>query len=228
MRDAALFVRGAAGEGDDFDAQLAAVPTAMDVLTLSLPSHDGDAEPFTAAAALARASAAMEQVEIGGGRVHLVGDGLGGILAQHAASFRPDLVASLVLIGSVPIRSPYYYGLRAALTAGGGSRHLVPESLIRPLIEEMAVGLAVPRDTMAEWSGGQITAAAYEIASLLARGAWPTPGAPTRLIVEDDAGFGLVGPLNKGWAEASAEVRRTELRAHERAADVLAAHLAAF
>ncbi|WP_045520680.1 alpha/beta fold hydrolase [Neobacillus niacini] len=49
--------------------------------------------------------------KIGKGKVHIIGNSLGGALALHIAKKRPDLVGKMVLMGAAGIKFPVTYGL---------------------------------------------------------------------------------------------------------------------
>jgi pimeloyl-ACP methyl ester carboxylesterase len=75
-----------------------------DVQILELMGHGSHPQAAPDAVTLAQLAADVaERLEPG---THLVGFSLGALVAQHLARFRPDLVASLVSIGSVCERTP--------------------------------------------------------------------------------------------------------------------------
>lgn len=49
--------------------------------------------------------------KIGKGKVHIIGNSLGGALALHIAKKRPELVGKMVLMGAAGIKFPVTYGL---------------------------------------------------------------------------------------------------------------------
>jgi pimeloyl-ACP methyl ester carboxylesterase len=75
-----------------------------DVQILELMGHGSHPQAAPDGVTLAQLAADVaERLEPG---THLVGFSLGALVAQHLARFRPDLVASLVSIGSVCERTP--------------------------------------------------------------------------------------------------------------------------
>ncbi|UGU33509.1 alpha/beta fold hydrolase [Mycolicibacterium smegmatis] len=73
-----------------------------DHVALDLPGHGSAAALPRGADVAAFADAVTGQLDPGT-RVHLVGMSLGGIVAQQIALDRPDLVASVVLVDTVPV-----------------------------------------------------------------------------------------------------------------------------
>ena len=75
-----------------------------DVQVLELLGHGRRQEPAPEGVTLAQLAADVAgRLEP---KTHLVGFSLGALVAQHLARFRPDLVASLVSVGSVCARTP--------------------------------------------------------------------------------------------------------------------------
>lgn len=72
-------------------------------LALDLPGH-GSAPALPAGTGIAAYSEVVaDQIAVLSGPVHLVGMSLGGLVAQHLAATRPDLVASAYLVDTVPV-----------------------------------------------------------------------------------------------------------------------------
>jgi non-heme chloroperoxidase len=67
---------------------------------------------------------------VGGGPVHLVGHSLGAIVAQRVAERRPDLLASLILIGAAPSTGGHS-GLQAMRGDLAGFAGAVPRDYVR-------------------------------------------------------------------------------------------------
>lgn len=102
-------------------------------VVLDLPGH-GSAAPLERGAGVEMFAAAVAK-QLGSlpGPVHLVGLSLGGILAQQLALDRPDLVASVILVDTVPVypepmRQMWRDRARAA-------RHGELSKLVTPMVE---------------------------------------------------------------------------------------------
>ena len=185
--------------------QLAAMPPGWSPQILTLPGHGERRDTvFTAEKALAEVMNAVRSLA----PVHVVGQSLGGLLAQHAAARAPLAVASLFLVSSVPVSAPGLRGIGPVMRAGGGLATRTPSRALRAAIARMAGGQAGTRafvaEALAAWSPGMIGAAVAEIASLLSPGPYPHLGVPTTVVTgsADRLGLGLIGPLNAGWAKS--------------------------
>lgn len=84
---------------DPVRAQLGAASTAV----FDLPGHGSAPPPPLGADIDAYAAPVADQIAELGAPAHLVGMSLGGLVAQQLGAARPDLVASVVLIDTVPV-----------------------------------------------------------------------------------------------------------------------------
>lgn len=98
-------------------------------LALDLPGHGSARLPPLGADADAFTAPVVDRIAALGEPVHLVGLSLGGLVAQQVALQRPDLVASLVLAGSVAVYPESMRDMwrdRARTARAGGLQTLVP------------------------------------------------------------------------------------------------------
>ena len=84
---------------DPVRAELGSLPT----VALDLPGHGSAPTSPLGAGIDAYADAVAEQLTEFGEPAHLVGMSLGGIVAQQLGACRPDLVASVILVDTVPV-----------------------------------------------------------------------------------------------------------------------------
>lgn len=125
-----VLVHGIRTSGSMWDPQLDDLRAAgFDPMAIDLPGHgERREEEFSLAGAISVIHAALREA---GGRAHLVGSSLGGMLAIHAAGTAPELVSSLVACACSTQPLP--------LTAGAYARGLsasshFPEGVSRRLV----------------------------------------------------------------------------------------------
>lgn len=126
-----LFLHGFIDSSHSFAALVEQFPHAIESYSIDQRGH-GETETATRYAISDFTSDAIEFIErIIGQRVILVGHSMGSIIAQRIASFRPDLVQNLVLIGAAPTAAnhPGLYELQAEIEKFDS---IVP----RPFVEE--------------------------------------------------------------------------------------------
>jgi len=114
---------------DPVRAELGSVST----LALDLPGHGSAASTPLGAGIDVYAEAVVEQLAEFGGRAHLVGMSLGGIVAQQLGACRPDLIASVMLVDTVPVYPEPFrqtWRERAAIARTDGL-----SSLVEPMVQ---------------------------------------------------------------------------------------------
>ncbi len=98
----AVFIHGLGGSRIAWDPQLSALGATRRCLAPELPGYGGS-PPVPDMGFACLADLLSEFIaEVGGGRAHVVGLSMGGMVAQHLALGHPDRVASLVLLDSSP------------------------------------------------------------------------------------------------------------------------------
>lgn len=107
LSEAVLMLHGAASDKTSWIRFAALLDTPLPLLIPDLPGHGksaGDlAMSFTITEQARRIEAMLQS--LGVTRVHIVGSSMGGAIGMHIAATRPQLVASLVLIGTVGIQA---------------------------------------------------------------------------------------------------------------------------
>lgn len=105
--EAVLMLHGAASDKTVWLRFAALLDTQLPLLIPDLPGHGksagGTAMSFTIATQAQRVEAMLQA--LGVTRVHIIGSSMGGAIAIHLAATRPQLVASMVLIGTVGIQA---------------------------------------------------------------------------------------------------------------------------
>ena len=102
-------------------------------MALDLPGHGSAPPPPVGAGIDIYAGAVTEQIAELGEPAHLVGMSLGGLVAQHLGAARPDLVASVVLVDTVPVYPEPFRQMwreRAQVARESGLA-----SLVEPMVE---------------------------------------------------------------------------------------------
>lgn len=97
-----VFLHPLGADGSFWDpvrAELGTWPT----VAFDLPGHGRAPKPARGAGIDAYAAAVAEQISTMGTAAHVVGMSLGGLVAQEIAVARPELVASVVLVDTVPV-----------------------------------------------------------------------------------------------------------------------------
>jgi 3-oxoadipate enol-lactonase len=118
-----------------WDRQIEALADCYNVVALDLPGHGRSSaavEPWSFDYAAGVVAGLIEQLAIA--RVHLVGLSFGGMIAQATTLLRPELVRSLVLIGTAstfPEAVREGMGARARLVRSGGMAAVVESTLQR-------------------------------------------------------------------------------------------------
>ncbi len=109
-RDTLFFLHGLTADHSMFDAQIPAFEREYNLLTWDAPAH-GRSRPF-AEFRFADTAGYMKSILDGNGaeRVILIGQSLGGYLAQSFIKRYPDRVKGFVSIDSTPYGSGYYSG----------------------------------------------------------------------------------------------------------------------
>lgn len=118
-----------------WDRQIEDLRGTRDVIAFDLPGH-GRTPGGPADWTFDKAAATLAEVisSARAGRAHVVGISVGGMIAQALALSRPDLVRSLVLIGtaaSFPEQGRQALRARAALARGGGMTAVLPSTIER-------------------------------------------------------------------------------------------------
>ena len=123
-----------------WDIAAAGLQDAFTLLTCDFPGH-GTAEPAVAPYDIAALSHQVANLLHGEGRVHVAGISLGGLVAQHLAATRPDLVDRLVLIDTTP---RYTDAMRAGWAVRAATaRHDGVAALIAGLLPVWFTGPAI-------------------------------------------------------------------------------------
>jgi len=107
-KECLLFIHGATADHQLFSHQFGYFKGQHKVLALDVPSH-GLSKPFqqfTLQKAAESIKQILDQEDIG--KVHLVGQSMGGYIAQIFTKQFPKYVLSITIIGSSPIQPQYY------------------------------------------------------------------------------------------------------------------------
>jgi 3-oxoadipate enol-lactonase len=175
----------------DFAAPLASDFT---LYRYDLPGHGTSATP-SASYSIADLSAQLaELLEVHKtGRVHLAGISLGGLIAQHFAATRPELVDRLILIDTTPRYTDEMRAMWAERAAG--ARQAGPASLIDGLLKIWFTAAAIERNgsavqyvrsTISNCSGEGYALACEALATADLRDLSAQIKAPTLVICGDD------------------------------------------
>ncbi len=97
-----VFIHGLGGSRIAWEPQLAALGSTRRCLAPELPGYGGSPPVSTLGFPGLADMVAAFIVEIAGGRAHVVGLSMGGMVAQHLALRHPDRVAGLVLLDTSP------------------------------------------------------------------------------------------------------------------------------
>jgi 3-oxoadipate enol-lactonase len=129
-------------------------------VALDLPGH-GSAQPAALGAGIdAYAAAVAHQLDE---RAHLVGMSLGGLVAQELGVSRPDLVASVVLVDTVPVYPEPFRQMwreRAGTARQGGLSTLVEPMVAMWFSSELAAA-SDPRVEQARYTFGSTDPEGY-------------------------------------------------------------------
>jgi 3-oxoadipate enol-lactonase len=175
----------------DFAAPLASEFT---LYRYDLPGHGTSAAPpagYSIADLSAQLADLLEMHNTG--RVHLAGISLGGLIAQHFAATRPELVDRLILIDTTPRYTDEMRSMWAARAAG--ARQAGPASLTDGLLKIWFSAAAIERNgpdvqyvrsTISQCSGEGYALACEALAAADLRGLLAQIKAPTLVICGDD------------------------------------------
>ncbi|MFJ5121336.1 alpha/beta fold hydrolase [Kitasatospora sp. NPDC088548] len=124
--DTAVFLHGLGGWTHNWAGLIDLLRTSAHCLALDLPGFGRSAPPPDGDVTVERQAAAVADHldRTGHRRVHLVGNSLGGLIALHLATRRPDLVGTLTLISPVLPTFPPAQALRVALLGLPGAPRL--------------------------------------------------------------------------------------------------------
>ena len=179
----------------DFAAPLAADLTLM---RYDLPGHGASAVPagtYGIAELSAQLADLLGRAGIGRAQVraHVAGISLGGLIAQHFAATRPDLVDRLILIDTTP---RYTDGLRAmwverAATARGAGVAAMVDGLLKIWFSDAALarndaGVRYVRETLTRASGEGYALACEALGAADLGDLAPNITAPTLVVCGDD------------------------------------------
>ena len=175
----------------DFAAPLAADFT---LLRYDLPGHGASAVP-AAPYGIAELSAQLADLmgRHGIARAHVAGISLGGLIAQHLAATRPDLVDRLILIDTTPRYTDELRAMwvaRAATARGPGVAAMV-DGLLKVWFSDAALardgeGVRYVRETLTRACGEGYALACAALGAADLRALAPAIAAPTLVICGDD------------------------------------------
>ena len=124
-----VFVHGFTDSWHSFEPLFAALGGAFQLIALDQRGHGGSEAGETYAIADFAADAIAFIESLGEGPVHLVGHSLGSIVALRVADQRPDLLASLILIGAAKSAAGHP-GLREMRADLAGFESAVPRDYV--------------------------------------------------------------------------------------------------
>ncbi|MCB9763818.1 MAG: alpha/beta hydrolase [Alphaproteobacteria bacterium] len=207
--EAVVLLHGATMDHGLWQHQIEPFAQGFQVIALDLPAH-GLSRPY---ADFSLEHAAEEVVRVldrlGVDAAHLVGQSMGGYVAQVLAQDHPARLRSLVAVDSSPFDSAYYSRFdRWMLGITPGILRSMPyDALVRTVARGVAVtpeGVAYATGALQQLSKDEIVvimAAVYEglIAYSARRFTWPCP---VRIVYGDQDGTGKVIDYSRRWAEA--------------------------
>jgi abhydrolase domain-containing protein 6 len=105
--EAIVMLHGAASDRNAWVRMTRSLKTPLPVLIPDLPGHGASASGLELDYGVAAQAARLRElfVALGIGRVHLIGNSMGGAIALHLAAHAPELVASLVLIDAAGVEA---------------------------------------------------------------------------------------------------------------------------
>lgn len=110
-KETLLFIHGALMDHNLFSEQISYFSTNYNIITIDVPWHGLSTpyEPFSLKSAADDVVKILHEENIK--EVHLVGQSMGGLIAQIIALHYPGKAASLAVIGSAPMQPKYYTNL---------------------------------------------------------------------------------------------------------------------
>ena len=106
-----VFLHGATADHQLFQHQFEFFGNNFQIIALDVPAH-GKSRPYPDFNLKLAADEVVRILDAEGVRqAHLIGQSMGGDIAQLVAQYAPERVRSLISIGSSPIQPPYYSAL---------------------------------------------------------------------------------------------------------------------
>ena len=136
---AIVFIHGAGISSWMWRQQIEGI-TAFSTVALDLPGHRKSPRPWTSVAAAAAAVAETIRTQVPGGKAHVVGLSLGGVVALQLLAQEPEAVDRMLISGTLATGLPGA-GFLAGLTA-----RTLPLATMGPLVRLSARMLAVPKE----------------------------------------------------------------------------------
>ena len=202
------FTHGACMDHGLFAPQVERFAGAYSVLVWDVPGH-GRSRPYRG---LTLRGAARELMTIlaaeGADHAHLVGQSMGGFIAQLAAREAPEHVRSITAVDSSPIHPRYYSALdRGLLRWTPALLRLYPErALLRAIAEQVAVteaGRAYAREALATMGKAEVAAIMDAVARGLAEVKDDAPlDAPVLIVYGEEDRTGRVRDYCRRWERA--------------------------
>ena len=157
-----LFLHGATMDHDLFKEQIDYFLSGFSVITIDLPSH-GLSTPYSNFSLEDSAEVVIQILDIENiGQTNLVGQSMGGYVAQLIALNHADRVRTLSVVGSTPLQQKYYSkSVDIELFISRFLVGLIPyDLLIKSLVKEVAItdiGQAYASETLRNGTKAQLT-----------------------------------------------------------------------